>query len=117
MEDFEVRRRAEGGEEGSQFVKLGGTVEFFEPVDEFPELRETVKFMVIDVNCEQLIACVRQDHVEERDGCLLEVNDGPQGRIAESDASPAGTDTGEREQHLGAIRPNGELKDLAEDFR
>ena len=92
-------------------------MEFFESVDEFPELCETMVVVMVDVDCKQLVARVRQDHVEELGRRLLDVNGRPEGGIAESSASPLGTDVSEREQRLDAICSEGKLKDLAEDFR
>ena len=71
---------------------------------------------MVGVNCKQPIACAGQDHLEKWSGRLVEVNGGPQGRIAESSTSPMEVDVSEWEQCLDAILPNGELKDLAEDF-
>ena len=77
VEDFEVRRRTERGEKWDQSLQPSGTVEFFDPIDKSPELGEGIKVVVIDMNRKQPNACVRQDHVEERGGCLLEMDRGP----------------------------------------
>ena len=77
-------------------------MEFLDSVDEFPELREAFKVTMVDVECEQLVARVWQDHVEEWSSRLLEINCSPEGGVAS--ASPLGTDVSELEQCLDAIR-------------
>ena len=52
-------------------------MEFFDSVGEFPEYREAVEVVMIDVNRKQLVVCARQDHVEEWGSCTFEVNGGP----------------------------------------
>lgn len=52
-------------------------MEFLDPIRKFPKLWKTVKVTTIDVDGEELIVCVRQGHVEELRGHLLEVNGGP----------------------------------------
>jgi hypothetical protein len=77
VEDFEVWRRAKGGEKWGDLPESSGIVEFFDSVDESPELCESIEVTMVDVNLKQPIACVRQDHVEEWGSRLLEVNGGP----------------------------------------
>ena len=79
MEDFEVRSGAEGREEWVHLPKSGRIVEFFDSVDELPELFETIEVVMINVDRKELVACALQDLVEDRSGCLLEVDGGPQG--------------------------------------
>lgn len=52
-------------------------MEFFDSVNEIPERQEAVEVMMVDVNCEQPVACVGQGHIEERNGRLPEVDGGP----------------------------------------
>lgn len=86
----------------SEFPKSRRIMEFLGSVDEFAELCEAFRVMVVDVDCEQLVARVCRDHVEEWSSRLLEINCSPEGGVAS--ASPLGTDVSELEQCLDAIR-------------
>jgi hypothetical protein len=71
-------------------------VEFFDSLDELPKIFESIEVGTIGIDREQPTTRVSQDHVEEWGGCLLEINGGPQGWIAESGASPVSADASER---------------------
>jgi len=72
-------------------------VEFFNSVDDFTDLQDTVGVAMIDVNREKLATGACQDQVEERNTCLAEVNGGPEEWISDSNAPPPNTNMGERE--------------------
>jgi len=114
VERFEVRGGAKRGDKGIKlFDSIVGKVEFLDSIEAVPELGKATKVVMVDVDCEQLTASVRQDHVEEWGGRLFEVNGGPQGRVAKCGIPPLSADAGEREQGVDtAIRSDGVLKDL-----
>ena len=95
-ENFEVRRRAKGGEKRAHVPGSNGVAEFFDSIDVRPELFEAAEIAMIDMNSEQLIACVPKGHVEESRGCHPEINGGPKGWIAKSSGSPLLVDVGKR---------------------
>ena len=76
-EDFDVWRRAKGGDQLQKFFEVGEIMEFPDPVYERPEPCEAIEVIMIDENGEQLAACVRKDHIEEWGRRFPEVNDGP----------------------------------------
>jgi len=116
VENFEIWCRAKGAEKYGQLSKSRGIVEFLDSVNEIEYRYETEEVMMVDENCEKLTTGASQNHVEERSTYLTGVNGGPEGCITESSATPPSADVSEREQRLDAIRPNGELENLAEDF-
>jgi len=55
-------------------------IEFFDPVQEFPQFLSTVDVWMVDVNPQQPVASVCKNHIKEwRSGDIAEVNRGPQG--------------------------------------
>jgi len=52
-------------------------MEFFDPAGEFPQLHPTVDVWMVDVNPEQPLASLCENHVEEQRSDITEVNRSP----------------------------------------
>ena len=99
-EYFQTRSRAEGGKERKHLPSPVPTIQFFDPVGQFPQFCPMIGAWIwmVDVNLQQPRANVGEDHVEKRRSDVAEINCSPQGRIAEGAAPPLITNVEEGKQ-------------------
>lgn len=58
------------------------TIELFDPLDELPQIFPTPDVRIVDMNPEQPLVSVCDNHTEELRSDVTEVNRGPQGRVS-----------------------------------